>query len=197
VIRVFDSGEHEPQLAGAVRGVRLVRDSNSNLGKGFAYVLFASKTAALAALGMDGKECKGRAMRVTRVQASLGKMRGNGAAPTGGKKVPGGKPAAKAAGGKAAKDWQGTKTRGKGVALKPKGGVSKPKGAAKSVGSTPPGMMRKSGKRPSVLARKASALAASGKITAQQAKAVAAQAVASKKKDKRKQARKKGKKEDD
>lgn len=66
---VFNSGNAEPQLAGAVEAVRVVRDPKSGACKGIAYVLFVGRTAALAARNLDGTKCNGRAMRVQRVLA--------------------------------------------------------------------------------------------------------------------------------
>nr|XP_023692071.1 RNA-binding protein 34 [Paramormyrops kingsleyae] len=51
---------------GAVEGVRLVRDRNSGVGKGFGYVLFESADAVLLALKLDGSELQGRKIRVKR-----------------------------------------------------------------------------------------------------------------------------------
>lgn len=72
VIDLFNTDKHEPQLAGAVEGVRLVKDGRSNIGKGIGYVLFKSRTAALAALRLNDVECRGRKMRVMRVKAAAG-----------------------------------------------------------------------------------------------------------------------------
>jgi nucleolar protein 12 len=40
LIRAFSSGDAQPELAGAVEAVRVVRDPKTNIGKGIAYVLF-------------------------------------------------------------------------------------------------------------------------------------------------------------
>jgi RNA recognition motif-containing protein len=57
----------DPELAGAVTAVRVVRDAKSNIGKGFAFVQFRSKPAARAALALEGRALRGRPLRVTRV----------------------------------------------------------------------------------------------------------------------------------
>lgn len=86
IIALFNTTAHELQLDGAVEGVRLVRDPKTNLGKGIGYVLFKSRSAALAALRLDGLECKGRKMRVQRVQAESGTANGKAHAKAGGEK---------------------------------------------------------------------------------------------------------------
>jgi nucleolar protein 12 len=40
LIRAFSCAEGQPELAGAVEAVRVVRDPKTNLGKGIAYLLF-------------------------------------------------------------------------------------------------------------------------------------------------------------
>ena len=72
LIALFNTAVHEPQLAGSVEAVRLVRNPTTNAGKGIGYVLFKGRTAALAALNLNGVECKGRKLRVQRVKASAG-----------------------------------------------------------------------------------------------------------------------------
>jgi nucleolar protein 12 len=47
--------------------VRVVRDKATNLGKGFAYVMFRDKGAVKAAVALDGLKLRGRKLRVTRV----------------------------------------------------------------------------------------------------------------------------------
>lgn len=66
------------QLEDSVEAVRVVRDSKTRIGKGIAYVLFKSKVSALAALQLNGSECKGRQMRVSRVEKSPAKMSSKG-----------------------------------------------------------------------------------------------------------------------
>uniref|UniRef100_A0A672GX50 RNA binding motif protein 34 n=1 Tax=Salarias fasciatus TaxID=181472 RepID=A0A672GX50_SALFA len=51
---------------GDVEAVRLVRDKNSGLGKGFGYVLFQSADSVQLALELDGSKLQGRAVRVKR-----------------------------------------------------------------------------------------------------------------------------------
>ncbi|XP_074552396.1 RNA-binding protein 34 [Halichoeres trimaculatus] len=54
------------EACGAVEGVRLVRDKNSGLGKGFGYVLFESADSVQLALELDGSKLEGRPVRVKR-----------------------------------------------------------------------------------------------------------------------------------
>lgn len=49
-----------------VDAVRVVRDSASQLGKGFGFVQFSSQQAARAALGCDGQLLRKRPIRVTK-----------------------------------------------------------------------------------------------------------------------------------
>lgn len=49
-----------------VDAVRVVRDSASQLGKGFGFVQFSDQAAARAALGCDGQPLRQRPIRVTR-----------------------------------------------------------------------------------------------------------------------------------
>ncbi|XP_059188973.1 RNA-binding protein 34 [Centropristis striata] len=51
---------------GSVEAVRLVRDQNSGLGKGFGYVLFESADSVQLALELDGSKLEGRSIRVKR-----------------------------------------------------------------------------------------------------------------------------------
>ncbi|AWP05026.1 putative RNA-binding protein 34 [Scophthalmus maximus] len=51
---------------GPVEAVRLVRDQNSGLGKGFGYVLFESADSVQLALELDGSKLEGRTVRVKR-----------------------------------------------------------------------------------------------------------------------------------
>ncbi|KAF7645780.1 hypothetical protein LDENG_00198440 [Lucifuga dentata] len=51
---------------GTVEAVRLVRDKNSGLGKGFGYVLFESADSVQLALKLDGSKLEGRSIRVKR-----------------------------------------------------------------------------------------------------------------------------------
>ncbi|XP_029010310.1 RNA-binding protein 34 [Betta splendens] len=51
---------------GTVEAVRLVRDQNSGLGKGFGYVLFESSDSVQLALKLDGSKVDGRSIRVKR-----------------------------------------------------------------------------------------------------------------------------------
>ncbi|XP_061889060.1 RNA-binding protein 34 [Entelurus aequoreus] len=51
---------------GGVEAVRLVRDKNSGLGKGFGYVLFENSDSVQLALKLDGSQLEGRRVRVQR-----------------------------------------------------------------------------------------------------------------------------------
>ncbi|XP_054635698.1 RNA-binding protein 34 [Dunckerocampus dactyliophorus] len=51
---------------GGVEAVRLVRDHNSGLGKGFGYILFESSDSVQLALKLDGSKLEGRSIRVKR-----------------------------------------------------------------------------------------------------------------------------------
>ncbi|KAJ3614273.1 hypothetical protein NHX12_017847 [Muraenolepis orangiensis] len=51
---------------GEVDGVRLVRDKQSGMGKGFGYILFQSADSVQLALKLDGSTLKGRKVRVKR-----------------------------------------------------------------------------------------------------------------------------------
>ncbi|KAM4749787.1 RNA-binding protein 34 [Anableps anableps] len=51
---------------GKVEAVRLVRDPNSGLGKGFGYVLFESADSVEVALALDGSKLESRSIRVRR-----------------------------------------------------------------------------------------------------------------------------------
>lgn len=51
---------------GKVEGVRLVRDKNSGMGKGFGYILFQSIDAVQLALKLDSSKLLGRTVRVKR-----------------------------------------------------------------------------------------------------------------------------------
>lgn len=154
LIRTFSNGDLQPELAAAVEAVRVVRDPETNLGKGIAYVLFKTKAAARAALQLDEQKLGKRAMRVTRVNrraspAAANQQRSPSAAAGGAKrlndihsnvqKTPGFKQASgvkrftgannnKRFGSGVAADWQGLRTKGKGAGFRSAGRVSKPSG---------------------------------------------------------------------
>lgn len=83
LIRIFSDGGQQPELAGSVEAVRVVRDSHTNLGKGIAYVLFTTKAAARAALQLDGQKLGKRSMRVSRVNRRASATSNSKAAATG------------------------------------------------------------------------------------------------------------------
>ena len=76
-----------------VDAVRVVRDSASQLGKGFGFVQFNDQAAARAALGCDGQPLRQRPIRVTRAVKVPAHLRDMGKAKPGkgpkGKDVPG------------------------------------------------------------------------------------------------------------
>lgn len=53
LINTFSSDALAPTLKGSVEAVRVVRDPSTNMGKGFAFVMFRSKAAARTALMLD------------------------------------------------------------------------------------------------------------------------------------------------
>ena len=53
-------------ISNPVDAVRVVRDSASQLGKGFGFVQFSDQAAARAALGCDGQLLRKRAIRITK-----------------------------------------------------------------------------------------------------------------------------------
>lgn len=66
VIRFFnDAAGGEDSVA----AVRVVRDAETNLGKGFAFVLFSTTQGARMAVARDGAELRGRPIRVSRVSS--------------------------------------------------------------------------------------------------------------------------------
>ncbi|KAG1655423.1 hypothetical protein FOA52_009094 [Chlamydomonas sp. UWO 241] len=171
-----------PELEGAVEAVRIVRDGATNIGKGFAFVLFRTKAAARAALSHKAWELRKRTLRVTRVDRAPPPPR---AGPQGEK--PGaavkkayqkelaagidgstGKPGDKPVGqfnvsGPADAHWQGTRTKGKGKEVRGPKAVKPGSSSGAGGGGMKPGAKtsvptRDKGKRPAVLARKALAL---------------------------------------
>lgn len=159
LISVFNKGDQAMQLQDSVEAVRVVRDSKTRIGKGIAYVLFKSRVAALAALQLNGSECKGRQMRVGRVDNSHAKVSAKGG-PQGSRKARGmprqhqekrtdeylGQKHSKSGVKKKVKDMATAQTSGVGTAKKAQ------KGGSRIV------------KRPAVAARKAKALLAAGKV---------------------------------
>ncbi|XP_072169120.1 RNA-binding protein 34-like [Diadema setosum] len=51
---------------GAIEGVRLIRDKETGVGKGFGYILFEDPSSVQFALKMNGTKLKGRGLRVKR-----------------------------------------------------------------------------------------------------------------------------------
>ena len=54
----------------SVKAVRIIRDTATNIGKGFGYVLFSDKNAAQMALAKASLTLRNRPLRVTRVVRS-------------------------------------------------------------------------------------------------------------------------------
>lgn len=158
---------------GAVEAVRVVRDGATNIGKGFAFVLFRTKAAARAALDMDGHKLGKRPMRITRVSTRavsatrIVRKPGEDAvsAVKGGKGSAGGGASAGGRGGKTlapvkSADWQGLQTKGRGAGLR--GPAAAPRGGKAGAAGGKPENRARADKRPSVLLRKAQQRAAAG-----------------------------------
>ncbi|KIY92669.1 hypothetical protein MNEG_15295 [Monoraphidium neglectum] len=159
LVAAFSQG---PELQGALEAVRVVRDAKTNIGKGFAFVLFKTKAAARAALALDGTKVAKRTIRVTRA------TQGGGGIGKAGPKGKGGKPAAGSGGARrllgvqqggvakksaqgrpakaavaAASDWQGLQTKGRGTKVrgpkrsKPSGGGTGAAGGGTGPGTAP------------------------------------------------------------
>lgn len=155
-----------------VEAVRVVRDPNTNMGIGVAYVLFKTKAAARAALELHGTALNKRLMRISRVNKqpaagkpaaagrgrSVGKDSGSSKRPVAGGRGPGRKggpgglgvrqggvqkrPGRPGAAAAAAGDWQGLRTKGKGAKLRG------PKAAAAGTGGRPSKPERAGGSKP-------------------------------------------------
>jgi len=156
-----------------VEAVRVVRDPNTNMGIGVAYVLFKTKAAARAALELHGTALNKRLMRISRVskQPAAGKPAAAGRGRSGGKDsgsskrpVAGGRgpdrkggagglgvrqggvqkrPGRPGGAAAAAGDWQGLRTKGKSAKLRG------PKAAA-GTGGRPSKPERAGGSKPQV-----------------------------------------------
>lgn len=124
-----------------VEAVRIVRDPKTSLGKGIAFALFKSKMGRKTALALDGRELKGRPLRVTTIQSGGGPVTA----------------------GRAGAAWQGataTKTgRMRGLAMKKEGKSGK---LMQKKGKGPSLKKQSGGKRPAVAAKKAKQLLAKG-----------------------------------
>lgn len=66
LITFFNTNCTKLGIPDPVIAVRVVRDSASQLGKGFGFVQFSSQQAARAALGCDGQLLRKRPVRVTK-----------------------------------------------------------------------------------------------------------------------------------
>ena len=158
VIKMIEEAHDVPQVVGHVEGVRLVRDKRNNMGKGFGFVLFDSKEAAKAALSLNGRKIKGRALRVTRTQRSSSQTRDT---KSNAKRRIDGKGSVGEGSGKSRKaSWQGVQTKGTKGMRESKQRVSARGGQAGAKGKMPEAKKGASGKRPAVAKRKAAAMAA-------------------------------------
>ncbi|KAK2079335.1 hypothetical protein QBZ16_003026 [Prototheca wickerhamii] len=127
VIRFFSDSSVSSDLRSAVEAVRVVRDRYTREGKGIAFVLYKTRSAARSATLLNGHKLKDRAIRVSKVERAEGADGG--------------------------RSWQGARASAKGkgasaahsVKKLSKGGVRKVKPKPRSLG----------GKRPAVAARKA------------------------------------------
>lgn len=173
LIAVFNDAS-DSVLRDSVEAVRVVRDQKTNIGKGFAFVLFKTKAAARAALDMNEHKFNKRKLRITRVVRNAvsatrivkkagadaqdgpkgGKQRANGAGQQGSGKQRFG--AARPHSAVKSADWQGVQTKGK--------GSNKVRGPQQSVkgSSGKPDNRTRGSKRPSLLLRKAQQKAAAG-----------------------------------
>ncbi|GAX75941.1 hypothetical protein CEUSTIGMA_g3384.t1 [Chlamydomonas eustigma] len=72
LISLFSNASVAPELESAVEAVRIVRDPATNIGKGFAFVLFKTKAAARAALQHTEWLLRKRTLRLTKVTKAVG-----------------------------------------------------------------------------------------------------------------------------
>lgn len=54
------------ESCGKITGVRMIRDKETGVGKGFGYVSFAQKESTTLALQLNGSKCQGRPIRITK-----------------------------------------------------------------------------------------------------------------------------------
>lgn len=172
IIVFFNDNCTKLGITDPVEAVRVVRDSASQLGKGFGFVQFSDQQAARAALGCDGQLLRKRPIRVTKAVKvpahlkALGRQEKPGRKATS-KDAAGGKRSATAASKQSrpsnkavvalqrkAENWQGFKTKGSKKTVA--GAVTK----STSAGQRPVEGKRKAPeKRPSVAIRKQRSLA--------------------------------------
>jgi nucleolar protein 12 len=181
-----DASVTAPPGMTALEAVRVVRDPVTNMGRGIAFVLFTTKSAARAALALDGRELVGRPMRVTRVSktAAEGSSTGSRAVATGSRSGGRGRGHAGGGSGRAGSgrgqtvdpaDWQGLRTKGRGAGLRGPGtgarpggnsikNKGRPGGSSRGVVKAVAGMKQaRGGKRPAVAARKAASKTAAAR----------------------------------
>ncbi|KAK9864822.1 hypothetical protein WJX84_001028 [Apatococcus fuscideae] len=162
VIRHFNSLQDQLALESPpVTAVRVVREPRTGKGRGIAYVELAAKTAVSGALRLlQGNALRGRELRLERVSTSGPPLAGGSSASGTTGKAGTGRVDAGRAKGAAVNSWQGARTKGQFKQIRP-GFCAKP--AQATNGMSPRrqaraemSKQRKSGKRPSVAARKAS-----------------------------------------
>ncbi|KAG7492924.1 hypothetical protein MATL_G00019340 [Megalops atlanticus] len=104
---------------GGVEAVRLVRDRNTGMGKGFGYILFESIDAVQLALKLDASELEGRKIRVKR---SVKKEKLKNVAPGKGPRPGASKGQSKEGAGKGSRTTMGPPDRGQKKAFKARPG---------------------------------------------------------------------------
>mmetsp|Transcript_9746 Transcript_9746/g.27866 ORF Transcript_9746/g.27866 Transcript_9746/m.27866 type:complete len:524 (-) Transcript_9746:59-1630(-) len=186
IIEAFEAAaEAKEDLRGAIEAVRVVRDKENSVCKGFGFVLFKSKAAARAALSVKGTDVHGRELRVTRLNAAARRPAAVAGKLTGAKGRLGVRLFA-GAGGKAnakAVAWQGGRVKAAGAAKKgskrmrsdagalvpARGGggpQKKAKGKGKGSKGGDGGIPRAKGKRAAVATKKSKQLAAKARVAA-------------------------------
>ncbi|CAG9467470.1 unnamed protein product [Pedinophyceae sp. YPF-701] len=166
--------EEAPEVRDAIEAVRCVRDKDTNIGKGFAYVMFKHKSAVRGCLALDGARIGDRPVRVNRCVAVSDKLK-NKASRQSERKGAGGRVAKDTRGQRGSrseeprkasdKDWMGVKVKrskaGKPKVTRPAQAQSSPHKAHKPSKPSAEGPSQRKahtgagGKRPAVAARKA------------------------------------------
>ncbi|XP_024934958.1 uncharacterized protein LOC107430535 [Ziziphus jujuba] len=154
-------------LESSIEAFRVIRDPNSNVGKGFAYILFKTREAANLVVKKRNLKLRDRELRLYHSkQNSTPSKRRNPSSPAGkadsaalkrlavDSRTPGGKKAEKSS---AAMSYQGMRASKSGVQKK----VAKSSGAEKFKSNIRKGEKERKDKRPAVAARKAKAKAMS------------------------------------
>lgn len=108
IIVFFNTSCTKLGIPDPVQAVRVVRDSASQLGKGFGFVQFSSQQAARAALGCDGQLLRKRPLRVTKAMKVSANLKQLGQKKSGQRQER--RPESSSSGGRPASDagvWQG------------------------------------------------------------------------------------------